>query len=453
LLVSIIKWGIALPVNFAKIDKMESDRITDIQKRFDKGEAIESAEIFQSSEINKLIQRGSTLYTSSFAQAIETMPASCLFHPRILIEICTACSCVKYPDVLKPYLDRNLVLPVLTTSLAQFPSNFAEMITQRPYISVQSYNFIRSSWYRSDWGEEKKDEEAVCPHCFSVQKNRILSKINNNADKTTSAYMKEYVEYCAFPILHPVSMLNFRLLNYIEEAVDNKNFSIIPNVTNYAVTCNTLRLSSMLNSMPQVASSDVINIKSELSKLDLENRSNEIDVKMNALQALGLDYNPKLSVPEYLDIILPRREKVNALVDNLLAGNNKDKVLSNINDQIWKINSELSSSKKIEMLTYSSDFVFDNAGVLFSLLVGGIIGYGYGSSIGCGVGSGLGSLGGYVGSKVAKKRLKLPKYPKKTAEWLKEKVENPQERILATALSKDIKAIQVWNIKRKLKSD
>jgi len=443
-----------MPVNCQKLDRLELDRIKNLEKKFYSGEMIKGEEIFDSAEITKTLEKGSSLYTPSFGQANASMPSSCLFHSQILIEICPYCSCIKKPKLLKPYLDRKLVLPFLTMPLSSFPAQFSEQIVQTPYVSVFAYEFLRRSWYASSEGVKNKDIQVVCPHCFSNQRKRILRKIDKNfANAGKNKRMKEYLRKCVFPVLYPVSTLNLRMLNYLEEAVEDKNLTLIQNVGHRASLHNTLRMANILNSMPQVAEKDVHNIKSELTKLGLTKEANEIDAKENALHALGLDYDSRISVEEYLDVLMPRRDKVTTLVDSLLINKDKDKIISSINDEIWKINEELSSSKKVEMLTYTSDFVFGNSGLLFSLLVGGIIGYSSGSFLGCGIGSGLGSLSAYVGSKVMKKRLKFPKYPKRTMEWLKVKIEDPQEKILAAALSKDIRVIQIWNLKKKLKKD
>jgi hypothetical protein len=46
----------------------------------------------------------------------------------------------------------------------------------------------------------------------------------------------------------------------------------------------------------------------------------------------------------------------------------------------------------------------------------------------------------------------LPKPPKKTVEWIKEKFESQEERLFAKLLSTDIPTIQVWSLRKKLEN-
>jgi len=170
------------------------------------------------------------------------------------------------------------------------------------------------------------------------------------------------------------------------------------------------------------------------------------------VKALDIDCNSRMPVEDYLDIIIPRRKKVNRLVDELISNPEKGRILSNIKDEVWKINKEVATSKAVEMLTFSTNFVSENAQILFGMLMGGLIGYSSGSFLACGLGSTAGLGAGLVEKLVAKHGVfRISKYPRKTMEWIKEKIENPEEKLLSLMLSKDIRTIQVWALRRKLK--
>jgi hypothetical protein len=88
-------------------------------------------------------------------------------------------------------------------------------------------------------------------------------------------------------------------------------------------------------------------------------------------------------------------------------------------------------------------------------MIGALAGYSSASVIGCAVPESLSTLGGLLGAAVGKvipsDKIKVPKPPKKTLEWIKEKIERPEERLLSIVLDKDIKTIQVYLLKKKIR--
>jgi hypothetical protein len=98
-----------------------------------------------------------------------------------------------------------------------------------------------------------------------------------------------------------------------------------------------------------------------------------------------------------------------------------------------------------------TDFISDNVRIVTAIMLGGILGYASGSFAGCGLG-GIGGAGTGAASRFMKnKPFKTPNLPKKTRQWLASKIESPQEKLMSVMLAKDIKTIQVYQLKKKLK--
>jgi hypothetical protein len=269
---------------------------------------------------------------------------------------------------------------------------------------------------------------------------------------------REWLEETAFPSLYPPFKEEYYVLQQIDDAAATRKFNLIIPLSLKADILDTLRFSKSFTAVPEIQQEDLVKINEALSRVnippDQDADYDMFETKKWTAQALGLEYNPRMPIEEYLDIIIPRKKKINAMIDGFIARNDKN-LQQSINDEIWEINKEIATSKTIESYSWFAKFVSSKAvisGVLAAITLGVST-----SLLGCGlesiVGSGsVGSVGASVTAKVIenyglKKGLKLPKPPKKTVEWLKEKLENPQEKLLAKMLSKDVPVIQVWSLR------
>lgn len=436
-----------------RIDKRERERINKVSQAFDDGKHVTWPEVFDSEVIPKILLEQPFSFIEGFYEEDVLLPVNCLLFPRILVTICIHCDCNNNPELIKPYLERQMILPILNSPLSYFKPDFADLIAQYPYIGAETFRFLK---YVQLVTSEEAQRGSLCPHCFDEHCEGILKKISKiNLDPKKTNYAKGLLEGTTFPSLSPTYPQEFQILREIEDVIDKKNIELLYPLTNKAIVLHTLRSSQIFNAIPQVSQKDLSNIAEILRKIELPldpTIIDQIEEKRWAAEALNIDYNPKMPVEDYLDIIQPRRNKINSLLSELMLSEEKNQQLTRIDDEVWKINEEISSSKALESLTFLTSFVSDNAKFLFAMLLGGLIGYSSASFAGCGLGS-VGGLASATLGKLISKHVpfKVPKYPKRTLEWVKEKIESPEERLLSIMLSKDIKVIQAWTLERKLK--
>lgn len=432
-----------------RIDKEEEEKVKMLWKTLESRKRLTAAEIFESKTIAKIVEEKPLSFNYSFRESNATLPLNCLLYPQVLVTICRGCDCNRKPELLRPYLERQMVLPILTHPLEEFDSDFADLIVQYPFIGVYTLNFIRDAQIFTS-----PERQALCPHCYEESANRILKKVSETAGEHKKE-AKNLLDKTTFFLLSPAFEQEFQILKEIENAVDQRNLELVTPLTSKACVLHTLRMSQIFEAIPQVSYEYLDYISETIPKMGLSIDTpitEQIEEKEWAVKALNLDYNPSMVVDEYLDIISPRRDKINSLVNEVITKKESGEALSKINDEIWEINREISSSKAIESLSFFTNFVSDNTKILFGMLAGGLIGYTSGSITGCGLGTFGGFVSGMVGELISKRiALKVPKYPKKTLEWLKAKIEGPEERLLSIMLSKDIKIIQTWALRRKLK--
>ncbi len=446
-------WMITLSDGTPKrMDEKEEERIKSLAKSVDSGEGITLAEIVDSDIIPSILKKRPLSYIEGFSAKDVAFPINCLLFDRIILEICPYCNCVQNPELIRPYLEREMVLPILMSRYQLYEAEFLDLIVQYPYIGGYTFNFLRSVYARAS-GEAKKG--LLCPHCYKEACERILHKLSEiDANRKTVENLTRELKHFVLPSLYPTCNREFHILEQIEDVVAQKRIELLNPLGNEAGILYHLRNAQMFDAIPEVAQEDLSNIRAILTKVGLPSDLSifeQIEERHQTIKALEIDYNPKMSIEEYLDIIHPRRERINRLISELVSGEEKDQRLKILKDEIWRINEEISSSKAIELLTFLTRFVSDNAQILFGMLVGGVIGYASASFAGCGLGSIGGLMSGAVGKHVSKHApFKVPRYPKKTIEWIKTKIEGPEERLLAIALAKDIKTIQTWGLRRKL---
>ena len=432
---------------FERIDKEEEERVDALWNSFLSGEKISVNEVFGSKKIPLILKEKPLAFWHSFRDANPTLPLNCLLFPRTVVEICPGCDCNLNPELLKPYLERDLLLPALTFDLNHYNPAFAELITQYPYIGADSLDFFRAATFIS-----KMNKTAKCEDCFEESCKKILDGLSRKSrDSKKTRALKSYLQKVVFPTLWPTGMEESRILDEMERAVNENRLDLITPLAERASLLDTLDTAQAFGGTPQVAHEDLCNIAEILQTLKISTESgfmNEIEEKKWTIEALNLAYSPSIPVEKYLDIITPRREKINRLVNELIHDKGKEGRLGKINDELWEINQEISSSKRIETLTFLTNFVFDNANILVGLLAGALLGYFSASTAGCGLG---GIAGGIAGKITRNKPIKVAKYPAKTAEWIKARLESPQERLLSLILSEDIKVIQIWALREKLK--
>jgi hypothetical protein len=431
---------------YERIDTQEKKKIEIAAEIFSKKHEISLHDIFGNKTIEKELMSGPRLWTNSFPEAYETLPLNSIIYSKILNSICPSCTCTKEPSLLMPFLERGVVLPVLTAPLSQYPVEFAGLVIQYPYVGLETQRFLR--FVRRYTSDEKG---GICSDCYEKKWKQICDYVESlPVEKKTKNDLLTACRW-TFQSLYPAQRPEVSLLLSFEECIKQREWNKLAPIADRADILSNLRNSQVFRAVPQVSQFDLDNIAQTLQNKYSFSTEISVEEKELALRALNIDYNPAMPIEEYLDIVLPRKQRINRLVEEILSSKKKEETFSKIEDEIWAINCEVSSSKAIECFSFTTNLVFDNARILSSMLLGAFVGYCSGNFTGCGLGSAGGLAIGSVAKKLSEKvNFKVRNYPRKTSEWLKSKMESPEEHIIAKILAKDIKTIQVWSLRKKL---
>jgi hypothetical protein len=434
-----------------KKDKEEEERVDQLYKEADSGkEKFTDDEIFGSKIIGKILSGKPLAYYNSFMETESRLPLNCLLFSQVLVNVCPDCSCNFEPSLIKPYLENGVVLPILNNDLAAFTPRFIDLIVQYPYIGTQAFGFLIDG--------NPASAPVMCEHCYEKEWRKIFAKIaRKGLPQKEKEYTEELLQVIAKSYMEYPSERETLVLRQMIKAADQGDLRSLSSLARQGILISALKFPCIFDAIPQVEQIDLNNIN-EISKelgFPSEQAINEIQEEELTVKALNLEYNPKMPIGEYLDIILPRRRKINALVRELIEQGSENREISRINDELWQINKDIVSSKSLESLSFLTRLVTDNLNIVASLLAGALIGYSSAELFGCGIGSAAGVASSAIG--IMRKRFsqqsgaRIPSVPRKTVEWMRTQLESPQEKILSLLLSKDIKAIQVWQLRRRLR--
>lgn len=430
--------------HFLRIDKKERARLSKLEIELRRKNSVSLTEVFDSEEIPSFLEQQPLSHRDAFRSSDVTIPLNCVIFAKTVFNICPGCECVRNPKLLLPYLERELILPVLYGPLSAYREEFAKTVIQYPYVSSYAHDFMKLYAF--------KDSPVLCPHCFSKEWKEIARGVARmSMGKAEERALLFSLQHIALPSLEPPYQAESAVIDEIRQSVRLRNVSITKRLVSKADVLGRLRDSSVYQAIPSVSQDDLSRILDMSRNFGLQLESDvaqQMEDSAWIMRSLNLEYNPAMSVEEYLDIMLPRRQKIVALANRFAQKQSDERQRKSLQDEIWRINREVASSKSIETLSFVTDFVSENIAIILGMLIGGMLGYGSASFSGCGVGAGAGA----VVSRLAKnKSIKVPKTPKKTKEWVEARIENAQERLLSTLLAKDLQVVQVYRLRKKLK--
>ncbi len=419
---------------YEKLSKSEYIRVEELLSEIKKNEKLDPSDIFNSKEIPKMLDG----ITAKLGDGTNWKNLHLLapFYKTIIVYICPVCATefddVTY-DLIDYYLDKQVILPVIE-SYENYPSKFVDLLLQYPHTTIDALNLNIINNNLSEVG-------CKCKHCLygerydyiqnyfkniSEKKGKIDQ--SNILDGTTidSVTLDELIGglwYIIKVIEHDKYYTN-KLADVINtKSIKDKHFLLgeLCSEVNYTydyLTCKSLKANYVLN---------FDSIKSGMESNS--NQNNEILIQYPELQKLILQglhlYSPK-EVPDlnYRDLLIDNREKIQNIVkmipENYLIDTNYIKIRS-IVDEINKETKEISSSKRMIFLKFSTNFISMN----INLLKSGILKF-------C----------GYKDVKADIPTLES-KFKGKTIDYLSEK-------ILPIYLQKPLPIIQLWKLQENI---
>jgi len=427
-------------VFFTKLETSERARLKKAFRDASK-EDLHITTFFKSDDVRKTLEKGSQPFIVGFNEDI--LPNIIPFGDRVLIEVCPKCRCVKHPNLLKPYLERQLVIPVFACSYTFYPSEFLESIQGYPYISYPEFCGIRNFAIRRSITQllSITKVDAIKKRCQKLVK-RLSQTYKGIFDRVDTVFYN----------LEPFLSSDLQVLLDLMTSLEKKNIKGIDRIFHISHIVSAFRNGQVFSLIPQIEIT-------QLDCLDLippefgELAFNVLDVKDSIMKGLKISYDASIPLETYLDIISERKSAIREIVKKIIteAKPEKETFLSNLRTEIERINQEvesIKSSKKRIIFDFSTNFALQNKGSIVAGLITaaslGTMGLGF---IGCGAG-----LVSGIATKVLSKKadISIPEEAKTIGKQLSTYIKPNYEKLMAKALSSNIQAIQLWHIRKRL---
>lgn len=432
-----------------RIDSSEVNRIDPLLKNTLENTKTPPVSLFKSKQAANALAKPNQLITVGFNG--KMLPNIIPFSDQVFVELCPECECVRSPKLLLPYLDRNLVIPILGASYSYYSPSFIETIYGYPHIG--SYEFYKSKMIALSHKAEKLIEEekiiGAKNGCLSVIQNAKLA-----TDKRT--FYGEKTDHI-FTNLNPCANADYELNEMLFEALKKKDYNLFAKLSDLSYIIRECRNNQAFSVVPQMELGDLKALKAlEYSEEYGVTDFQSAEIKSLISNGLKLSFDPtQMPLESYLDIAEKRRKTIRSIVEKIFINSESDQtfLLSAIQTEIEKLNlevRELTSSKKVTLYEAITNFSKQNKSLIagaITAVTAGVCGLGL---VSCGASLAGGVVGKVVSSKAS---VTYPKEFKNIRDSIALKIQPNYERMLSTSLGCSTSAIQLWQLRKVLKKE
>ncbi len=275
-------------------------------------------EIYFGGVINKMFKKSTTLLTGHTFDLPNNMAPFLYFHNSIAIEVCPFCPMAENPNLLKPYLDRKLIVVFATAHFENYNPEFQKLAYTYPefFVGRSSY-FIFKQYSLNDHPTHKPvSEGGECTHCTAVDKINSTIKTLPDSDSNKN-YLSNIGSYISgIPTNDVVSATELFL-----DTIDNPTEESIRELDTTINLMYYLSSTKSLNAIPQLDSKFLDSSELFLNPLRIShnqemNSEDYLDLVMDFKGTLSLEILPKDK-----DALLPQVLKINEEVDKIQTSN------------------------------------------------------------------------------------------------------------------------------------
>lgn len=422
-----------------KLDESEQSRLEEIVNASTEGK-LGSISLFKSDIVTKTLKKGKQVLVSGFDANI--LPNTIPFSDRVFVEICPTCKCVKSPSLLTPYLERDLVVPILDSKYVDYTQNFIESILGYPHISMIEYYEIRKLLLEQTSIPliSRKEVAGIEQRC--TQFSRSLGEGSLAARQAETIFWN----------MQPVYVSDMEFLLELIKAMEKRDIEALNRLFDVSSVVGKARCSQVFSFIPQVRVGELENLKmipKNYRGLTFESSS----IRDSIMAGIKIAYDTSIPLETYLDIVSERKSKITEIVRNIVSKAEPERTtfFSNLRVQLEHINHEVETlklSKKGLLINLITNFVTQNKGSILAGLITsaslGLIGLGF---VSCGAGAASGIATKFLTRKAG---ISIPKEADRLTGKISTVFEPYYECMLAKTLSTDLQAIQVWQIRKRL---
>ena len=270
-----------------KLDLSEAARVNEQVTQIEKQGTTDVSSIFKNKIVARALEKGNQSLLNGFN---EILPNIIPFSEHTFVHICPTCKCSKSPKLLLPYLERDLVIPVLGIPYPSYPTNFAETILSFPHISFHEYTEARKTVLK------QRKEKLMSVSEVSSSERKCRSYVNSQfKNKTENRWWNEEIE-TFFANLEPYFYPDCNTINRLSEFLERKKFQKVDDTFKLGFLINMFRDSQAFSLVPQIGINQVDQLKMYSEFENGELNFDVTDIKSSIMSGLKLSYNPELPI-------------------------------------------------------------------------------------------------------------------------------------------------------------
>lgn len=429
-----------------ELDKSEHLRVSKrIQEAVKKGE-MNAKSFFKSEAVSRTLEQKNQAILSGF-QA-EILPNIVPFSKCVFVEVCPDCGCTRNPELIKPYLDRQFVIPILGATYVAYPKHFIDLMLGYPHISCHEFYNYRNLALIQQKGIKRLTPDKVDNY---FKKSRSLAK-HFSSDRGLRKWAQKTIRGQIFVNLEPFLYPDYEVLSMLVTALQKKDENEFDRIRVLTHIIREFRSAQVFPVVPQIEIEHLETLELIEHRPNMQADYDLVEIRDLVMKGLRLSYDTSLPLETYLDVVTDRKHKIQRIVDDIIqkASTEKEILLSSLQREVERVNQEvetLKSSKRRVIIDLVTNFALQNKSIVSGFVIGAGLGIGGLGLIGCGTGVLSGLLAKAV-SKTAK--VSWPKEKNELTRKLSTVLEPHYEKFLAEALSKDLRVVQIWQLRKRI---
>jgi hypothetical protein len=416
------------------VDRLHSDRVDAIMKKWGDNDSIEPKDLFISERVAKTIAGDKNFLPSYDTSKIL---ASIPFSPTTYVLVCPACITSNNFAEFQALSKSGLVIPVVLSQYKHYPDSVRNFFMSVDHVSTHEYHAYRFARLK------EQSSRGVCAHCAELKIKKIVSNAPRKKGATELRQKARWLAQNLYPFLYP----DYTLLDQATIASKNNDASHLDEITRLAETIYKVRSAQALSAPLAVSDEALSHVPAGISTDSDDGLRHLAEMRKMAADGLGLTFPADIPIERYIELAKDYQPEISRIVEytqpsSSIAGFAKR--IASLNSEIERIQ----GLKRYVMLEASIAVAKQHKGLAFTAILAGTLGTAGLGWLGCGGGVAAGAA-----IKLAKKKGFLGR--NKSAERLGRMIERDLQpylsKLIAAYAGSEATAVSVLFLRKKIR--
>jgi hypothetical protein len=348
------------------LDKLQSDRIDSLTKRWKREREIRPEDIFVSERVVASLSLDKALLPAfRTPYVLSLLP----FVPNLYVLTCPRCVSHDSIGAFRQLTEAGLIVPILSAPYSKYPAAVIDAVSGLDHMSVYEFDFYRLIALSPD------SRAPVCAHCVGESRSALIASAADVKDNGPRARKVREI----FINLYPYSGTEEYVLDALEKVVSNDSGRQLNQLVTLSDAIRSTRTARALRAAQVIRDRDVDGIPLDWDLQVGDARTTAL--RMGSIVASGLKLRIPVDIPlsAYIELVRDYRPEIislsKALVENATV--DTEPSLSSLMTAITTINREIERIKNLRrymVIEALAGFAQSNPAMTASLLIAGTLG-------------------------------------------------------------------------------